>query len=427
MKAYSIIPKYKKAVCLFLLLSSQFSIVLAQNPIIFGPEYLQGEKNISTLNELWNKTKTIRIDYKQNLDDASPFNGLYARGEGWQSLESGAYEYKYGIDLELYENGRYEARRRINKSKLESEVQNLQLLNNMKVQSADESLHVLRLIKDRVKREYAHLYNKLVKYQLIIARKEFNNGLLSQNDFSEYVSRNIETNILIESFSQHSAFAIPETWFHLLNNAEHLKLIDKASLLKLINQRSYSLKLQTLFQQRALFHETWRDDLSLRLYLEKRYSDYNHRHDTVAGFRLKVPLDKPGHRNNMIELEEEVYQIQIEAIQLRYKQRINDYHSFFNTQKNILLKMQNKHEFLLKEISANKEHYRLVLPNLPYTPEKDNRVSLRDRTQLEKEILLQRLKVIEILFSLNNLTQSPQPEDILQTLYTDIISIKLDQ
>lgn len=397
----------------------------SSNEVLFEHEYLHGDRSVSEINKLWEKTDQIGKDYKQNLDDASPFNGLYARGEGWQSLENDAYEYKYGIDLEFYANGRYEARRRIEKKKLESEVQNLQLLNDMQLRSADEAHHRLRLIAERVKQQSGKAYLSLLESQLELARHEFENGLMSKNEFNGYVSRHFEAQIISEKYATPLKTAIPESWFYLLNDAEHLKLIDEVSLNKLTKQRSYSLKLQDLFKKRATFHETWRDDLSLRVYLERRYNDYNKRHDTVAGVRVRLPLDKPENRDDMVELEQEVYQYQLEALEMRYKQRIKDNLVFFATQQGILQKMKDEYKTVLEKIANNTEHSLQVLPSLPYTPDKDNRVFIREKYSLRQDILLQRIKVIEILFVLSNLTQSNQPEAILQTPPPEIISRKL--
>ncbi len=380
----------------------------------FDDSYLQGSPPARAVLHLWQEGDRTGQAYTDLLRKEKGFNGLYFRAEGWESLRRDAYEYKLGIDLELYDNGRHEGRRTQAKKIVESRVQYLQLLNDMSHRASDENRYNLHRLELRLQKEWLQAKLKLTTEQLQTARSELKAGFLTRDEFADYVTRQTEAELRYQAVASADDLAMPSGWLVLLNRMEKLELLPENDLIERAYRQDYGLLLQEQFIERAQFHPQWRDDLEARLYLEERYNDYNRREDLVVGVRVRLPLDKPRNRDDLIELEIDSYREQAQAMRVRIRQRILQQHRAFRQHQAMLNGMMNQRIQLLQEIRDQQEHARKVIPSLPYTPEKQLRVLARTLLDLSGEIRKKRLQLLGYMIDLADLTRDARLETLLR-------------
>ncbi len=380
---------------------------------LFSESYLQGSPPARAVHNLWRETDRTGTDYTDLLREEKGFNGLYFRAEGWESLRHDAYEYKLGIDLELYDNGRHEGRRLQKKKIVESEIQYLQLLNDMSHRAADESRYNLHRLRVRSQKEWYKARLELTTRQLEQARAELQAGFLRRDEYADYVLRQAEAELKYQAVALEDDLAMPEEWLLILNRLENLELLDVNELVARAYMQDYGLKLQRRFMERAGFHPQWRDDLEARLFIEERYNDYNRRDDLVVGVRVRVPLDKPSNRDELIELEVSAYEEQEQAMRVRIRQRIMQMSRLFRQHQSILQGQMKQLILLDQQIRDQREHAEHVIGTLPYTPEKQLRVLERERLDQMGKIREERLNLLGYLINLADLTRDDSLADLL--------------
>ncbi len=380
----------------------------------FGQEYRHGKEPSGSVQKLWQQIEEDGEEYLKRLLQDKGFNGLYFRGEGWKSLDSSDHEYRYGIELELFDNGRYEGQQKQARKVVESRTRYLKLLDDMSRRAVDEQLHNLGAIRIRLKRQWLAEKLSLLNEQLSKAREELKAGFLVKEGFSDYLVRQTEAEVKFESLKDASDAAIPRDWLEWLNGAENLVPLSVQELVERAYRQDYELKLQRVFMERAKFQPDWRDDLEARFFIEKRHHEgLQQDNDVVVGFRTRLPLHRVANKDSLIRLEKQAYEEQAESIRLRLRQKIDQRFRLLRLhQADLHAKLEQLGE-IDGRIVAERKHADLVIASLPYTPQRRLRVLARQKLDLLYEILLQRIQVLEDLINLAGLTRDRSPSSVL--------------
>jgi len=379
----------------------------------FRQEYLHGEAPSASVQELWKRIQEGGEEYLEQLLEDEGFNGLYFRGEGWKSLDSPGYEYRYGIDLELFDNGRYEARQKQARKIVESRTRYLKLLDDISRRALDEQLHNLHAIRTRLKRRWLAAKLELLDAQLSKAREELEAGFLVKEGFSDYLVRQTEAELKFQSLEDAPETAIPRDWLEWLNRAETLVPLSLQELVERAYRQDYELKLQEVFMERARFQPDWKEDLEARFFIEKRYNEGYRQDDVVVGFRTRLPLHKVSNTDSLARLEKQAYQEHAESIRLRLRQKIEQRLGSLRLHQAELRSKLTQLEEIEGRIVAGRKHAGLVIASLPYTPERSLRVLARQKLDLLHDILNQRIQVLEDLMRLAGLTRDRSPAAVL--------------
>ena len=379
----------------------------------FRQEYLHGEAPSESVQELWKQIQEGGEEYLEQLLKDKGFNGLYFRGEGWKSLDSSGYEYRYGIDLELFDNGRYEAQQKQARKVVESRTRYLKLLDDISRRAVDEQLHNLHAIRMRLKRQWLAAKLELLDEQLSKARKEFEAGFLVKEGFSDYLVRQTEAELKFESLKDAPETAIPRDWLEWLNRAETLVPLSIQELFERAERQDYELKLQQVFMERAKFQPDWKDDLEARFFIEKRYNEGYRQDDVVVGFRTRLPLHKVADKDSLARLEKQAYEEHAESIRLRLRQKIDQRIRLLRLHQADLRSKLVQLKEMDDRVVDEQKHADLVIASLPYTPERRLRVLARRKLDLLHEILNLRIQVLEDLINLAGLTRDRGPASVL--------------
>jgi hypothetical protein len=97
-----------------------------------------------------------RDDYFALLDGLAPFSGVYLSGSAAGS-GSGNGRYSFGVELELYNRGREESRRRLERARSDNKAQYLQLLRDTEQRQLKENLLAIEQMRNRL---FALLYER---------------------------------------------------------------------------------------------------------------------------------------------------------------------------------------------------------------------------------------------------------------------------
>lgn len=281
-------------------------------------------EDTSTASEITGLTGKASRDGKEfllRLDRMNPFNGLYLRAQHERSLERGDASASFALEWEAFENGRGEAIRRLDKARLERLVQHAQLQHDMREKALHERLYRAQRMRNRVfALEYgweAEALEKLLERR----RREMAAGFATREDVAE-------TGFKLERANARKAYHLMSEQqpvnvmdASLLQQAGTLKIQPAGILLVRAIEQSYEYKLQSLFARRSEFSHTWTDDLSLRVYLENRH-DFGNASENILGVRLRLALDSDSGRNEVAELEKELYATQQLAVEARLRQKI---------------------------------------------------------------------------------------------------------
>ncbi|BAN69255.1 hypothetical protein [endosymbiont of unidentified scaly snail isolate Monju] len=379
----------------------------------FGKHYLEGAPVPAGSAEMqWKKALATSKRYNRLLSEISPFKGVYLRLEGNHNLDSGRDLLRYGLDWDLFANGRREAQRRHEKTVLERRVQFLQLLRDMSERAAQERHYLVDQLRTRVLTDWLKAKVQLVEQQLAQLRGALRAGFATREQVEQLRLLLKQTRERLQA-QPDNTMAMPASWQLLLNQLTELQLKPHSELLARTLSQHPDLALQRLFQQRADFQRDWKDDLEARLYIERNETAASRTDQgTVIGFRVRMPLERPAHREELVRLERSLYEDQVQAIRTRLRQRIDQIIRRWHQHRAILKAHLYHLNTLERSLSRLARHARMALPSLPYSPDAELRVKQRERLDLLRDILMERLQLLDYLVDLGQLAQLPDPRDL---------------
>lgn len=389
-----------------------------QQTVVLPETFLkQADAPSPPVTTLLNDIEQIQDDYLTTLADENPFYGLYIRADYDQDIDSSEDAHRIGVEWELFDEGWNESLQRIDKKKVETKLQFLQMLASMQQKRLMEKLY----LKNRVNTQIQGLISKkksAVLQALQETRKiQFQNGYVTKDDYLTVYYKYQNSALLASHYANQETALLDKPIFDIINRCESIVLLSLDSLLKQAINKSVQIQIQDLFIQRSDFFPSWSDDLRLKLYAEnvqRRYGDQ----EQIMGVSFRLPLQTNGSRKELVATEQNVYQKQKEAIRKRLEQRIPGIIELISFHQQRIIIANNEYSLMQERLSDLTAEEKSSLPILDRTPKRTLDLLEIELLDKELEILLARLKVYEELLKLESLVQPESLEGMFEVPVT---------
>jgi hypothetical protein len=197
----------------------------------------------------------------------------------------------------------------------------------------------------------------------------------------------------------------------LINRIESVVLRPNPELVDLAVARSPDYQLQGLLATRGDYLPTLKDNLSLRLYLE-RAKEFDRGPQNVAGVRIRVPLGSDKGVADAEQAARAAYLENQESVKTGLRQKLVLLADRLRLKQNDMRLLQAENRML--RTKAELACYRLDFPvaSIPGDPER----SVEEMTLLlhekQREILAARLDVLEVLTEISAAVKPERPEEL---------------
>ncbi|HFD32492.1 MAG TPA: hypothetical protein ENJ28_07310 [Gammaproteobacteria bacterium] len=387
--------------------------------LLFPPEFLHhnlvDNENYDdqSMQQLMENINKIKNEYLQTLDDTSAFQGLYLNGGYSKDISNDTDEYFYGLEWELYDNGRQASRRVLDKRKLESRLQFLQQLRQMYARRKESQLSFIKQLEDRLDLYIADRQSNIIAPKLKKARQQLKSGFITQVEYNEWELKNFKISSKINYLRGKSYTILNQSLISFLNNLETAKIKNHKKLSELAIKRSVAIKIQNLMSTRSSFLPKWEDNLSLSLFVEQRRLKTQTTNDMV-GVRLRVPLGANSNRDKIIKMDKKIYRDQIKSVKKRLQQRLNDLTRQFLFQQQRIQYFTKEYDFLKNKIATLNIQKKVGLPSLSYTSEKDLPLQKLNQINVLHNALKARLTLYKTVIELEELVTPDQRADLFE-------------
>jgi hypothetical protein len=352
-----------------------------------------------------------RDAYFSQLDALVPFNGLYAVGQADQSFrEDRGARYTFGLEWELYDQGRGESKRQLERLRLENKTQYLQLLRDTEQRQLQENLLAVDQMRNKL---LATLYQReaaAVRPLLERRRQELAAGRATKADVAEIEYKAERATLRAQHYVNTRDVLVYPQAQELINRIEDVQLLPERDLAERAFSRSPEVQLQTLLAERASLLPSPEDNLSVRLYLE-RSKDFDRGPYHTAGVRVRVPLDKDRNRTQLAQASRELYDQQKDSLRASLEQKLALLSERLRLKQNDMRMLQAESRMIRQK--AELACYRLDHPvtSLPDADRDVEETTLR-LVELQREILTARLDVLEVLTQVSALVKPREPQEL---------------
>lgn len=353
-----------------------------------------------------------REGYFARLDDLVPFNGLYAVGQADQSFSTdyGA-RYTYGLEWELFKDGRAESKRQLQRLRLEGRSQYLQLLRDAEQRQVQEQLLAVEQMRNRLLGVLYEREANAVRPVLERRRQELAAGRATKAEVAEMEYRAERARLRMQHYAGTRDVLVYPQAQELINRIEDVQLRPAPELADRAFERSPEAQLLAAQGERAGILPTRQDDLSVRLYLE-RSKDFDRNPYNAAGVRVRIPLDRDTGVDQLALANRELFAQQREAVRGALEQQLALLSQRLQMQQNEMRVLQAENRMVRQK--AELACYRLDHPvaSLPDGADRDVEELTLRLWELQREILTARLDVLEVLTQISALVKPREPQEL---------------
>jgi hypothetical protein len=352
-----------------------------------------------------------RDSYFSRLDGLVPFNGVYVTGMADQSFaDNHGGRYSFGLELELFDQGRREARRNLDRLKLESRTQYVQLLRDMEQRQLQENLLAVEQMRNKL---LATMYQReaaAVRPVLERRRQELAAGRVTRADVAEVEYKAERATLRSQHYGGLQDVLVYPQSQELINRIEDVRLQPQSDLLERAAARSADIQLQSLLAERNSFLPSVKDNTSVRLYVE-RAKDFDRAPYHVAGVRVRIPLGNDEVRDAVAESTAGLYRDQQESMRAALGQKLALLTERLRLKQNDMRLLQAENRMVRQK--AELACYRLDHPvsTLPDADRDVEELTLR-LYEMQREILTARLDVLEVLTQISALVKPREPAEL---------------
>ncbi len=360
----------------------------------------------------------IQSNYLATLADEDPFYGLYVSGAYDQGLKSSDGSHRIGVEWELFDEGWNESLRRVDKKKVETKLQFLQMLANMQQKKFMENLYLTSMVNNQIQGLISQKKTATLQTLQENRKKQFQNGYVTKDDYLTIYYKYKNSELLASHYNNQDTALLSKPIFDIINRCEHIQLLPVESLLKRAIDKSVQIQIQDEFIQRTDFYPTWSDDLRLRVYAENVQYRGDNEQEQIVGVSFRLPIQTNGSREVLVSTEQDVYLKQKEAIRKRLGQRIPLLVERFQFHQQRIIIAGKEYDLMQQRLTDFTAEEKLSIPILDRTPQRSMDLLETELLDKELEILLARMKVYEMLLNLENLVQPDSIADLLETAVT---------
>ncbi len=363
------------------------------------------QKSDEDISSIVTRVEDVRDEYLDQLNDRGSFKGLYLRSQLDRDTNTDDEREQLFLEWELFDEGWYESKRELDEKRVETKLQYLQLLRDMRERNMHESLFRLQGVINAARFYQAKKILKALKNLLTKYEEQLKQGYATQDEFQDVRYKYESAQSDVHHYSGLDQRRMDARAFDIANTIEYVSLASVDSLTKQAIDNSYDLQIQELFINRSEFFPQWVDNLSLRLYAGAERDFGADQRDNIVGIRLRVPIDfKPG-RANMIDIEQSAFRDQKQAISLRLAQKTSRLSELFQFHQKRVKTAASQYRLLQGHRNLKQEQSRYPLSALPAAPDKVIDSLSIELLAKEEDILLARLAAFEVLLQLDALVK----------------------
>jgi hypothetical protein len=351
-----------------------------------------------------------REAYFAGLDGLAPFDGLYASALTDRS-QAGQTRYSFGLEWELFKQGRDESRLRLDRAKSEGKIRYFQLMRDTEARQLQENLLAIDQMRNRL---LALLYERevgAIRPVLERRRQELAAGRATRVELAEIETKAEIAELRREHYAGSTEVLVYPQAQELINRIESVVLRPNPELVDLAVQRSPDYQLTGLLARRGAVLPRLRDDLQVGLYVE-RSKDLFNAAQNIAGVRVRVPLGSDRGAADVEQAERATYLGQQDSIRAGLQQKLVQLADRLRLKQNDMRLLQAENRLL--RTRADTACYRLDYPvrSISGDPERDvEELTLRLHVK-QREILVARLDVLEVLTEISAAVKPERPEEL---------------
>jgi hypothetical protein len=347
------------------------------------------------------------------LDAIRPFNGLYAVGDANHTVlgpnEGGRYS--VGLEWELFDRGREDARRQLARARIENKVQYLQMLRDTQERELQEHLLAIQQMRNKLLASLYQRESAAIQPVLQRRKQELAAGRATRADVAE-----IEYRAEVAALRGQHFAALPDVLVYpqaheLINRIEAVDLRPAPDLVDRAVERSPEAQLQALLVERIEYLPRTRDRLALSLFAE-RAKDFDRGPYNVAGVRMRIPLDHDRGRDEVVDAARELYSGQRESVRAAMEQRIALLSERLRGKQNDMRVLQAQSRLLRQKVDLACMRLDHPVSSLPGDPDREVEEFSLQLQELQREILTSRLDVLEVLAQLSALVKPRDPQEL---------------
>ncbi len=353
-----------------------------------------------------------RGSYFSQLDALVPFSGLYAVGQADQSFSTDyGGRYTYGLEWELYKEGRAESKRTLERLRLEGKAQYLQLQRDTEQRELQEQLLAVEQMRNKL---LALLYQReanAVKPVLERRRAELAAGRATKADVADMEFKAERAELRMRHYAGTRDVLVYPQAQELINRIEDVQLRPDPELADRAYERSPEVQLLSLQGQRSTILPSTRDELSVRLYLE-RNKDFDRQPYNAAGVRVRIPIGSDTGIDQVALASQNLYEQQKESLRAALAQKLSLLSERLRLKQNDMRLLQAENRMVRQK--AELACYRLDHPVSSLTVDADRDVEelTLQLWELQREILTARLDVLEVLTEISALVKPREPQEL---------------
>ncbi|MFC5499523.1 hypothetical protein ACFPOE_18400 [Caenimonas terrae] len=360
--------------------------------------------------ELAARMQGRRDEYFSRLDGLAPFDGLYVATTS-DVAQDGQTRYSFGLEWELYNQGRDEARKRLDRARIEGKTQYLQQLRDVEQRQLQENLLAVDQMRNRL---LALLYEReaaAIRPVLERRRAELAAGRATRADVAEIEFKAERAALRRAYYAGTSDVLVYPQAQELINRIESVVLRPNPELVDRAVARSPDYQLQGLLASRGDYLPTLKDNLSLRLYME-RSKEFERGPQNIVGARVRVPLGSDGGVRDAEQAARTGYLEQQESIRAGLQQRLTMLADRLRLKQNDMRLLQAENKLL--RTKADLACYRLDFPvrNIAGDPDREVEELTLLLHEKQREILSARLDVLEVLTEISAAVKPERPEEL---------------
>ncbi len=341
-------------------------------------------------------------EYLKNLKIKQQFNGVYLKGGFAKQLTNDKKNlYNLRLEWNIFKNGYYESKKELNTISLKEEIEFDDILNNYKETNLQMALFELEAVNNNIDWYFLLRQNYLQKQNLQLKKRQYEQYLITQEEFSKVQNQYQNTQILLKYFQQIKKKPFDNSLKSYMLNIENKRLPTPSSVIK--NAVSNSLKIKKLNSKIKLstHDKKLEDDLKLNIYLENKKAIYtaDNKNDMVTGVSFSLPVKTDYDNKEKSVYEKKLYRLKKTSLIKNISTTVYKIYEEINHLKLHIKTLQQNNIFLQKKLAYLKEKERYPLNSSKPNHENKNSI-LNSINTTEQKIWKEKLNILKLLVRL---------------------------
>jgi hypothetical protein len=378
----------------------------------FPPSLVENEVSIGELADIAVQANNNLSAYFSALEESTPFPGLFLRGQADKSSSDGRSRHSVAIEWELFDHGAGDIRRAATKARLERQISYYQLLRDLDERRLHDDLFRLQQVRTAVS---SSVYEREAEFLASIwARRKvaLEHGYATKEDVADIEFKYQRADAMRQRTTL-GTMRISLQEQVLMNQIGGVVLRPIGELKAHATSRSYEYLLQSAFVARENLAPSWTDDFGLGVYLE-RSNDFYRSDQTIAGLKVRIPLDSRSSYREAYELERAAYAGQQRAVEIRLGHKIEQLASQIALTQTDLSLLKKEYHLLDSMIDTSCDRSRYPVTDIDVAPDRKLEELQLKKFEKMRDIYTAQLDLLEALFELNSIVKPTTPSELYQ-------------